>query len=344
MARQLRVEYSGAIYHVTCRMLGDARSRLFLDDADRARFLERLGERVEQYDIRLYMFVLMTNHFHLVFETPEGNCSRFMQSLSTAYTVYYNLRHNRHGHLLDGRYKAKLVDGDDYLLVLSRYVHLNPVKVSPIRNRPMEERKSCLRQYPWSTYQSYIGEQKPFDYVDYGPVLSEMGGKKRARRKAYRKFVESGLAGDDKEFMAILKESPGSIGGEPFRAWVGELYQELLEKHARPEDVSFRRTHEVMLPDEVIEVLSEVLKVKEEEFCRRRRNSPLRAIAARYLMKYAGQSQREAADYLKAGSGSAVSKQMVRYKELLSGDRRWGKLMDKCETVLSVRRKQSHEK
>lgn len=344
MARPLRVEYSGAIYHVTCRMLGDVRSRLFLDDADRKRFLERLRERVEQYDIRLYMFVLMTNHFHLVFETPEGNCSKFMQSLSTAYTVYYNLRHNRHGHLLDGRYKAKLVDGDDYLLALSRYVHLNPVKVSPIRGRPMEERISYLRQYPWSTYQSYIEEQKQFDYVEYGPVLSEMGGKQRERPKQYRKFVESGLADDDKEFMAVLKESPGSIGGEQFRTWVGELYQELLEKHARPEDVSFRRITEEMLPDEVIKVLCEVLKVKEEDFCRRRRDSPLRAIAAGYLMKYAGQSQREVADYLKAGSGSAVSKQMLRYKELLNGDRRWGKLMTKCETALSVKRKSDNEK
>ena len=128
MARHLRVEFPGAIYHVTCRMLGDSRlenSRLFTEDRERERFLERLGEGVEQYNIRLYLFVLMTNHFHLVFETPEGNCSKFMHSLSTAYTVFYNLRHRRHGHLLDGRFKAKLVDGDNYLLALTRYVHLN---------------------------------------------------------------------------------------------------------------------------------------------------------------------------------------------------------------------------
>ena len=134
MARKLRVEYKGAIYHVTCRMLGNARSKLFIDAADRMRFLDSLAERVKQYNIRLYMYVLMNNHFHLVFETPEGNCSKFMHSLSTSYTVYYNLRHNRHGHLFDGRYKSKLVDGDEYLLSLSRYVHLNPVKVLSRRN------------------------------------------------------------------------------------------------------------------------------------------------------------------------------------------------------------------
>jgi REP element-mobilizing transposase RayT len=136
MARHLRVEFPGAIYHVTCRMVGDWRTEqtlLFKDEADRTRFLERLSERVEQYHIRLFLFVCMTNHFHLVFETPEANCSKFMQSLSTAYTVYYNLRHGRHGHLLDGRHKAKLVEGDDFLLALSRYVHLNPVCVGSLK-------------------------------------------------------------------------------------------------------------------------------------------------------------------------------------------------------------------
>ncbi len=155
MARHLRVEFPGAIYHVTCRMIGEGRlerSRLFTDDQDRERFVDRLAERVEQYHVRLFQFVLMTNHFHLVFETPEGNCSRFMQSLSTAYTVYYNLRHGRHGHVLDGRYKAKVVEGDAYLLTLTRYVHLNPVHVGEARDWPVEERIRFLRGYKWSTY------------------------------------------------------------------------------------------------------------------------------------------------------------------------------------------------
>ena len=121
MARHLRVEYPGAIYHVTCRMVGNwqtDKTLLFKDDADHERFVDRLGERVEQFNIRLYLFVCMTNHFHLVFETPEANCSKFMQSLSTAYTVYFNLRHGRHGHLLDGRYKEY---GDGQIVGVSHY-------------------------------------------------------------------------------------------------------------------------------------------------------------------------------------------------------------------------------
>jgi len=202
MARHLRVEYPGAIYHVTCRMVGNwqaEKTYLFKDDADHERFVERLGERVEQFNIRLYLFVCMTNHFHLVFETPEANCSKFMQSLSTAYTVYYNLRHGRHGHLFDGRYKAKLVEGDDYLLSLSRYVHLNPVQVSRHRHMPIEERIQILRSHRWSSYPSYIGKAKALDFVEYGPLLSEMNGKRGERPKHYREFVESGLAECDDE-------------------------------------------------------------------------------------------------------------------------------------------------
>ena len=249
MARHLRVEYPGAIYHVACRMIGDGRlaqSRLFIDDADRKRFVERLAERVEQYNIRLYLFVLMTNHFHLVFETPGGNCSKFMQSLSTAYTVYYNLRHSRHGHLLDGRYKAKLVEGDAYLLALSRYVHLNPVYVGSVKSKPIEEKILYLCQYPWSSYRSYIGQDKALDFVDYEPMLAGMGGKSRVRTKRYREFIEAGLAEEDEDFKDALKASPRSIGGDSFREWVDEIYQKLVEKCDVKEDVSFRRITEPM--------------------------------------------------------------------------------------------------
>ena len=201
MARHLRVEFPGAIYHVSVRMVGDWRtekSKLFKDAADYERFLGRLAERVDQFNIRLYLFVCMTNHFHLVFETPEANCSKFMQSLTTAYTVYYNKRHRRHGHLVDGRYKAKLVDENDYLLELSRYVHLNPEHIGGQKGKPIEERIKHLRAYKWSSYPSYIGKRKALDFVEYGPILSQMAGrKKREWPKLYREFVETGLAESD---------------------------------------------------------------------------------------------------------------------------------------------------
>ena len=294
-------------------MVGDWKSErayLFRDDADRERFLDRLSERVEQYHIRLYLFVLMTNHFHLVIETPEANCSRFMQSLSTAYTIYFNLRHGRHGHLLDGRFKAKLVEGDDYLLALSRYVHLNPVQVGSMKARPITERIEALRNWRWSSYPSYIGKCKALDVVEYGPLLAEMSGKRREWPKRYREFVESGLAESDDDFLAALKRSPRSIGGDSFRAWVDDLYQERIERHANPEDVSFRHVTEPMPADEVLTLLCRAFGVAKEAILRRGRSSALRAVAAHFLIRYSGLTQRDAARVLNIGSGAAVCNQL----------------------------------
>ena len=341
MARHLRVEFPGAIYHVAVRMLGNWKKEenlLFEDDADRERFLDRLADRVEQYNIRLYLYCLLTNHIHLVFETPEGNCSKFMQSLSTAYTVYFNLRHDRHGHLLDGRYKAKLVEGDQYLLALSRYVHLNPVHVGGMKNKPMDEKIRHLRQYRWSSYPSYIGKSKALDFVDYGPILGEMSGPRRERPKRYRQFVESGLAESDEDFKAALKESPRSIGSNTFRAWVDDLYQKLVETHKRPEDVSFRRMTEPLAADAILELLADVFGVPVDEFRQRRRNSSLRGVAARFLCRYAGLTQREVAAVLQAGSGAAISQQMKKVAEQLPKDRRLRRLVEEAEERLNALR------
>ena len=347
MARHLRVEFPGAIYHVSCRMIGDGRhlkeSRLFVDDKDRARFVDCLSERVEQYNIRMYLFVCMLNHYHLVFETPEGNCAKFMQSLSTAYTVYYNLRHGRHGHVLDGRYKAKLVDGDEYLLALSRYVHLNPVRVRGVKDRPIEEQVKYLREYAWGTYPSYIGQRKAFDFVEYGAILGQMSGTRHARPRQYQKFVESGIAEEDEKINTALKKSPRSIGGDAFRAWVDELYQKLVESRRSPEDASFRRITEPLPADAVIAALAEVAGVPVAAFNRRRRDSALRGMAGLFLVRYAGMTQREVASKIGAGSGGAISRQIRKVRELTRSDRRLRRLVERSEEQIGKLRLTSEQ-
>ena len=129
MARPIRIEYEAAVYHVTMR--GNDRRNLFEDDADRERFLAKLGESGILFEMRLYLYCLMSNHVHLVLGTPRANLSRFMQRLETAYTVYFNHRHRRCGHLFQGRFGSVLVEEDEYMLKLSRYVHLNPVFTKP---------------------------------------------------------------------------------------------------------------------------------------------------------------------------------------------------------------------
>jgi len=302
-------------------MLGDGRARLFGDTSEYERFIERLAERVDSYDVRLYLYCLMRTHFHLVLETPKGNLSQFMQSLNTAYTVYYNLRHDRHGHLFDGRYKAKLVEGSEYLLALSRYVHLNPVRTQVMRNKPFKERLHRLRMYSWSSYPGYIRESQGVEFVDYGPLLSQMSGKKSQWRRRYRAYVESGLAENDDEFQAALNASPRSIGDEDFRAKVDNLHFGIAKQRLRPEDIALRNMKIAISPDVVIQIVGEELDVHPSEFKKKRRASPLRAVVSRCLIKYTGLSQREVAETLNMKTGAAVSIQLRNLPKLLEEDR-----------------------
>jgi putative transposase len=332
MARLLRVEYEGAIHHVTIR--GNERRALFGDDADRERFLKRLGELVDEYGVRLYLFVLMTNHVHLVLETPKGNLSRFMHNVQTGYTIYYNLRHDRAGHLMQGRFGDKLVDGDEYLLKLSRYVHLNPVWVGSMKRAAIKERIRHLRCYQWSSYPSYIGRRKRLEFVEYGPMLSLMKVKKARRGKEYRKFVESGAAGNDEEFAEALSESRLSIGSEGFRRWIWDKHLAQLEGH-RGEDVSFRRQRRKIDTEKILEVTSAEFQVDPEGIERRQRASYVRPVTAKMLCNYGGLTQREAAEILGLRTGAAVSIQLKNLSEALEADRGLRRHVARIEKTLA---------
>ena len=127
MSRPLRIDRAGGCYHVTAR--GNERRDIFRDEVDRLKFLELLGEQSERYGLRPWCYMLMDNHFHLGLETTEPNLSRAMQWLNVSYRVWFNRRHHRSGHLLQGRFKAVLVDFEGWGLELTRYVHLNPVRM-----------------------------------------------------------------------------------------------------------------------------------------------------------------------------------------------------------------------
>jgi REP element-mobilizing transposase RayT len=191
MARPLRVEFEDAIYHLCAR--GNARQAILHDDRDRAWFVELLSQSAERFDAAILCFVLMGNHFHLVAQTHRPNLRRWMHWVLVSYTVYFNRRHRFSGHLFQGRYKSFLVQEGDYLLGLSRYVHLNPVRgVSLGRGSPVERRKR-LRAFKWSTYRGYAGLSAPLPFVQEAMVLGELRGPGRAERLHYRRFVEQGL-------------------------------------------------------------------------------------------------------------------------------------------------------
>lgn len=334
MARPLRIEFEGAIYHVSAR--GAARQAIFLDDHDCDEFLKRLHRNVADYGIRLYLYCLMGNHFHLMLETPRPNLGRFMQGLQTGYAVYFNRRHDRPGHLIQGRYKARLVEEELYLLRLSRYVHLNPVFAGAAKDLPLRQRIDYLRAYRWSSYPSYIGRSRRLDYVDYDPVLADVAeGSRSSPEAAYRQFVERGLVETDEDLKEVLKTSPHGIGSERFRHWLDGRRAELLDRRDKKEDVAFRRVSVALKPDEIVAVVCRQLAVSPEDLRRSTRGSLARPLAAHLLCKYAGLTQRQAAETLGLGTGAAVSIQLKNFRVRLSGDPRLQQCLAHAERDLT---------
>lgn len=155
MARPIRIEFEGATYHVMSR--GNEGRMVFLTNHDRLLFLKTLEEMLEQFGIVLYAYCLMPNHYHLVFKTCRGNLSQAMGWFQTTFTVRYNLKKRRNGHLFQGRYKAIVVDEDDYAKQLVQYIHLNPVRPRNKNDIIPLVRKKLLDQYEWSSHLDYAG-------------------------------------------------------------------------------------------------------------------------------------------------------------------------------------------
>ena len=213
MARPLRIEFEGALYHVCAR--GNARAEIFRSDADRARFLQLLKHSADRFAGEVFCFVLMNNHFHLLVQTHQPNLSRWMHWLIVSYSVYFNHRHRRSGHLFQGRYKSFLIEHGRTLLALSRYIHLNPVRGTKIgRGTPLERRKR-LRGFKWSSYQGYAGLAKPCSFVEERFVLEDIAGSHEEARLSYRRFVEDGLISEiENPFEAVQWQV--ALGGESF--------------------------------------------------------------------------------------------------------------------------------
>jgi len=201
MARPLRIEYDGAFYHVTAR--GNERKRIFFSQADYKKFKDYLGDAQNQYGYLLHCYMLMTNHYHLIIETPKGNLSKVMHYINGSYTNHVNRRRGRSGHLFQGRYKAILIDKDNYLLELSRYVHLNPVRAKMVA-RPED--------YPHSSYRLYIFKQDD-GLIHRDLILSMISKDRRYAFQRYRDFVESGI---DESLEDPLKKIYGGaiLGGK----------------------------------------------------------------------------------------------------------------------------------
>jgi len=182
MARPLRIQYPGALYHITVR--GNARASIFKDDTDRQAFLRILSQVIERHQWLCHAYCLMGNHYHLLIETPEANLSPGMRQLNGIYTQAFNRRHIRVGHVLQGRFKAILVDKDSYLLELCRYIVLNPVRANMVK---------LPKSYPWSSYRASAGLSRPPAFLNRDWLLSQFARERHLAERRYRQFVTEGI-------------------------------------------------------------------------------------------------------------------------------------------------------
>lgn len=216
MSRPLRLELAGGLYHVTSR--GDRREDIYQDDADRLAWLEILAHCCERFHWAIHAWCQMSNHYHLIVETAEANLSAGMRQLNGVYTQSVNRRHRRVGHVFQGRYKAILVERDSYLLELSRYVVLNPVRAAMVRHP---------RLWKWSSYRAMVGEAQCPPWLNTAWILSQFGAQRARQIARYREFVQQGMSGSSvweqlrgqiylgsDAFVADMQARLSSEGGE----------------------------------------------------------------------------------------------------------------------------------
>jgi putative transposase len=182
MVRPLRIEFPDAVYHVTAR--GNARMNIYKDDADRSEFLSVLEQTLKRFNWLLHAYCLMSNHYHLMIETPEGNLSAGMRQLNGVYTQRFNRRNRRVGHVFQGRFKAIVVERDSYLLELCRYVVLNPVRARMVRG---------AKDYKSSSYRATAGVSPVPGYLTCDWILSQFGTSKATAQQRYQGFVSEGI-------------------------------------------------------------------------------------------------------------------------------------------------------
>jgi putative transposase len=239
MARKLRIQYEGAIYHVMNR--GDRREDIFKDDQDRRSFLQTMGEACDKTGWQVHAYCLMRNHFHLVVETPRANLVAGMKWLLGTYTSRFNRRHRYFGHLFSGRFKALLVDGsgDGYLRAVCDYVHLNPVRAKLL------QRAQHLGDYAWSSYPAYLrsrGERPAWLRTDR--VFGEAGIPKDspAGRKEFRERMELRRWEDEPALYAQIRRG-WALGSEEFRKELLEAIDEKIPEHIFGDEIKETEGH-----------------------------------------------------------------------------------------------------
>ncbi len=262
MARPYRLQAENCFYHITSR--GDDRKKIFLNERDYKKFLEYLKTAKEMFQFHLCAYCLMGNHYHLLIETTQSNLSKIMQYINTSYTIYYNTKHKRCGHLFQGRFKSIIVEADSYFTELTRYIHLNPIKAG-IADSP--------EKYPWSSCNVYL-DNKPADiFIDKHRIKELLA----MDVSAYRQFIISGINNITDPFKNVYA---GCILGSG--TFIKEKLSQLQEE-VGAKDVAYKRAvKNVVVPQEIINAVADYFKQEPQEIL----ESNKRPMTAKKAMLY----------------------------------------------------------
>jgi putative transposase len=307
MARPLRILIPDGYYHITCR--GNQRKAIYKDDTDRSAFIDKLKSSLAIYQVELHAYVLMSNHFHLMVATPKGNLSEFMRHFNISYTAAFNRRHRRVGHLYQGRYKAIVIDRDNYLLELSRYVHLNPVRIRPLRERDFPAQIRHLEKYRWSSLAGYLDAHRKESWMTYAAVLGQIGGS----RKRYREFVGEGIRSG---YLTPWEGVKGQVvlGADGF---VERLKRRINNPGSRRELPSLKHL-EAIEPAAVLREVARYFGLVEKQLTGKRTGyRDERALAMELLYRHANVRQEKIGNVLGQLDYTSVSRERARLRQKL---------------------------
>ncbi|HOW97387.1 MAG TPA: transposase [Kiritimatiellia bacterium] len=332
-------------YHVTSR--GIDRRAIFHDDHDRRHFLDLLGALPERFGIRIHAYVLMTNHYHVLVQTPQGNLSQGIHWLNCSYGIWSNCRHRRVGPLYQGRFKAVVVDGEgSWALDLGRYIHLNPIRTKRMNlgkkeqkvermgwalpdKTEAESRVEALRAYRWSSYRAYAGYASLPEWLTSDTLMGRLSEAKRKSPATYRRWVEEGVL-DGKEESPWLKMKGGlALGSERFLSVLRKMV-----KGDRREQTPLRKLESDRTFDQVVKAV-ETAKGEKWETFRDRRGDEGRDLALWLARKHCRMTLKALGDKAGGMDYLAVSKAVSRMAERLNKDRTIRQILAKAESDMS---------
>jgi putative transposase len=301
MSRPLRISYPGAFYHVTSR--GNEKRNIFLSVQDRKRFLDYIESANEKYGAIIHCYCMMSNHYHLLLETPHGNLSSIIHHINSSYTTYFNIKRSRSGHLFQGRFKAILVDKEAYLVELSRYIHMNPVRARLVEN-PWD--------YKWSSCSAYTGDKEASSWLERSHVLSLFG---KNPNKGYKSFVIK-----DNNFDPYKNIHASSILGD-----VGFVNK--VQKFIKKEEVRGVTALKKVFLKPSFETIEKAVNITAPEDLRRK--------AALYISQTKGYSLKEVGDNYNM-KPEAVSQSNLRFKVAIGKNKMLVKTIDEIKKKLEM--------